>query len=383
MRRPLLLGLCFAWSSLAAAAACSSFSSDESAAEAGAAETGSALDGALDVVTKPAATCPLVPTKAPCTTGCEEALPPLPPSPLTPVNEHARIAVHGDTVYVARIVAESSAELFSKAAAAADWTFRGEFPASLVFGIGVNDTTILLSLRGGKLSDGAPANQQLVELDIGCDGACTGKTTTVPSSTFALPGVVTIGQNFYLSSAGSVLALKGGNLTSVSPTIFGEPVVAADCTYVYYSSVFDKDVHRIDVASGGTGVIASNVGLFDASAEAGAFPGTAGLAAANDRVFAMTGSRQLYAMPNNPMRPAPEVIVSDAALGQPIIVADGRFVYYGEGDGVSSSVIIRIAPDGGGRQQLSSGAKRIADIASDADHLYIVDTGGQVTRLNK
>jgi hypothetical protein len=122
------------------------------------------------------------------------------------------------------------------------------------------------------------------------------------------------------------------------------------------------------------------VGIFDAAGFDGPFPGTLGLAAANDSVFATTGSNQLYVMPKDPLHPG-QVIVSDAGLGQ-VIVADGRFVYYAEDRGSLLSAIVRVAPDGGSRQQLSTSLFATA-IASDADHLYVVEAGGRVTRLKK
>jgi hypothetical protein len=85
-------------------------------------------------------------------------------------------------------------------------------------------------------------------------------------------------------------------------------------------------------------------------------------------------------MPKDPLHPG-QVIVDDAGLGQ-VIVADSRFVYYAETRGFLVSAIVRIAPDGGARQQLSSTLLATA-IASDADHLYVVEASGQVTRLKK
>jgi hypothetical protein len=386
MRRPLLVGLFLAWVALATAAACSSFSSpDEPAAEGGAGETATGVDGSMqdaavaDVVTKPGVTCPLVPTAPPCTTGCEDQLPALPPPTTAPgkVND-ARIAVRRDTVYVARVVDRSVVELFSKGTASTSWALRGTFAASSVFGLAVNDTTILLSLE--EMLDGSLTNQQIVEVDVGCDASCAGKKTVLPDSTKAGAGVVTLGQTFYFSSATTLMTLKGGAPTAVGTPIFGGPVVAADCTYVYYSNAFDRFVHRYDETTGNTAVIATDVGIFDAAGFDGPFPGTLGLAAANDSVFATTGSNQLYVMPKDPVHPG-QVIVSDAGLGQ-VIVADGRFVYYAEDRGSLLSAIVRVAPDGGSRQQLSTSLFATA-IASDADHLYVVEAGGRVTRLKK
>jgi hypothetical protein len=386
MRRRFLFGLCLVWATLAAGAACSSFSSDETGTDAGGGdETGTAPEAALpdaataDVITKPGTTCPLVPTAPPCTSGCEDKLPLLPPSSSAPGTVlDARIAVRGDTVYVARAVDKNVVEVFSKDTASAGWSLRGSFPAHGVFGLAVNDTMIVVSLQE-TAPDGALTNQQLGALDLGCDASCTGMLVTLPDSMQAGPGAVTIGQNFYLSASHGIVALKGGVPSAVTNS-YGAPSIAADCTYVYYSNAFDHSVRRFDEATGMTTPIANEVGIFDAAVYDGAFPGTFGLAAGGDSVFATTGSGQVYAMPKDPLHDG-QVIVPDAGLGS-IIAADNRYVYYAEGRGFLVSAIVRVQPDGGDRHTLSS-VLRVTGMASDADHLYVIEAGGQVTRLKK
>jgi hypothetical protein len=385
MRRPFLTGLCLAWAGLAAGAACSSFAADDTPGGADGGDEASQLpeaatpDGSTaDVVTKPGTSCPLVPTAPLCLTACEETLPALPPSLLAPgVVNDARITVHDGTVYVARVVDRTSAELFSYTGTSASWTLLGSYPARAVFGLAVNDTTILLSLAE-SLADGAPTNQQVVEVDVHCSAACKGNVYTL-DSTRAGPGVVTLGQHFYFSSENHVSLSMGGPPTLVAAE-FADPVVAADCTQVYYSNAFDHDVHRYDEKTGLSAVIGTEVGVFDASAFEGGFAGTMALAAANDQVFASTGSGLVYAMPKDPVHAA-KVIAGDAGRGS-VLVADSRAVYYAELRGFLSYAIVRVDPVGGERQVLSSSLTAVG-MASDADHLYVVEPSGQVTRLAK
>jgi hypothetical protein len=204
-----------------------------------------------------------------------------------------------------------------------------------------------------------------------------GTPTTVPGSSAAGAGVVAIGPNFYFSAEKAVMTLKNGQLVTIAP-MFGAPVVAADCAYVYWSNVFDDIVHRYDDATGitepvGTGTVVDSG--FD-----GPFPGTVSLATTDDSVVAATGSGHLYTMPKAPTHSA-TVIVDQPGVGP--IVADGRFVYYARPASPFFYDLVRVLPDGGAPTTLSVGALRVAGMASDGDHVYVVEASGDVTRIAK
>jgi hypothetical protein len=112
----------------------------------------------------------------------------------------------------------------------------------------------------------------------------------------------------------------------------------------------------------------------------GPFPGTLSLATTDDSVVAATGSGHLYTMPKAPTHSA-TVIVDQPGVGQ--VVADGRFVYYARPASPFFYDLVRVLPDGGAPTTLTVGALRVAGIATDGDHVYVVEPSGDVTRIAK
>jgi hypothetical protein len=391
MRRWILLALISASSVLGAVAGCSSFTSDGSdAADGGDGAADSAQEA--DVATQPSS-CPLAPTAPPCTTGCTAKLPLLPSSVAKPgIVGDARIAVKDGTLYVARVVDGVRVELLAYDGTSPSWALLGSYPGNAVYGLAVNDTSVLVSLRhpappspptadagadGG--ADGGAATHVIVAVQASCRDSCTGTPTTVQGSSSAGTGVVALGPNFYFSAEKAVMVLKNGQVTTVATT-FGAPVVTADCAYVYWSNAFDDAVHRVDDATGIAVTVGTGTRALDGGYD-GPYPGTVSLATTDESVVGSTGSGHIYTMPKSPTTQGPTVIVDQPSVGQ--VVADSRFVYYAKPAGLFVYDVVRVLPDGGAPTTLTVGALQIVGMATDADHVYVVEASGDVTRIAK